>query len=98
MPSETPRNLIASEFQTYFDDHGTSVNVQTAIKFAARVLQCLDRMGYGIYPKEPSEKMKAAGQWILTNNNTTVNLCVEANIKAEKLYRAMLKAAEEGGE
>ena len=39
-----------------------------------------------------TDRMRAAGQWKLTNDNTTVSLCVEANRKADETFRAMIAA------
>ena len=46
--------------------------------------------------KEPSDVVRAAGQWVLTNNNTSTPFCVEANIAATKAWAAMIAAILEG--
>jgi hypothetical protein len=43
--------------------------------------------------REPSEKVAANGQWVqLDTVNPPVTLCVEANIRARKIYTAMIDA------
>lgn len=52
----------------------------------------LGAAGWTMVPVEPTDVMRAAGQWTISDN-LTVSVCVENNNKAAAVYRAMLAAA-----
>jgi hypothetical protein len=45
-----------------------------------------------LLPREPSDLMRSAGQWAISDN-LTVSVCVENNFKAADIWRAMWDAA-----
>lgn len=56
------------------------------------MLRAAEEEGWRLVSKAPTQRQLAAAQWEITRGSVVTAYCVEANINAEKIWRAMIAA------
>lgn len=73
---------------------GSHLGKEECLSVAHAVFAALNAAGYAVVPKEPTERMLDAGDNLIPITRSTIM----ASLNSEAIWRAMVAAAQEGGE